>query len=99
MPETTSLFQDGGRMSALISLEAADNAPIVQLKESLCALLTGGPTMMDAQGNKLCQRDGAGKIVAKGDACLSTLGAATADCADAVFFNADFAASGVDVSN
>jgi len=90
-------FTNDGSIAALIPLAAADEAAIQSLKKTVCAQLVGqddGDPMM-----KRCPKDAAGVITAKGDACLATGGPATPDCADALFFKADFAASGVDVTN
>ncbi len=90
-------FTNAGSIAALIPLAAADEAAVQSLKQTLCVLLTGqndgDPTM------KRCPKDAAGVITAKGDACLATGGPATPDCADALSFKADFAASGVDITN
>jgi len=91
-------FKNDGSIAALIPLAAADEAAILSLKQSMCVLLTGqndgDPTL------KRCPKDPAtGIITVQGDACLATGGPATPDCADALFFKSDFAASGVDVTN
>lgn len=90
-------FTNGGSIAAVLPLAAADQVAITSLKQSLCVLLTG-----ESDNDitlKRCPKDAAGVITVKGDACVATGGPATPDCADALFFKADFAASGVDVTN
>lgn len=89
-------FEDGGALSGVIGLSAADHVPVNALKETLCALLTGqndGDPMM-----KHCPVGPDGSIVPAGDACFATGGPAEPGCADALFFQATFAASGVTIN-
>lgn len=89
-------YANGGVVRGMISLAKADQVPIPSLKNTLCVLLVG-----EGDDNNVlhrCVKDGNGGFTAKGDACLATGGPATPDCADALFFEASFAASGVEIS-
>lgn len=88
-------FTPGGHISALLSLEEADNLAVTGEGASLCVVLTGDPGAPNDAGILQCTRDAGGALVVKGDRCLATLGPATADCADALAFEADFASSAV----
>jgi len=87
-------FENGGRLTGYILLEAADAVIIKALKTSLCVVLTADPGM----GNdpKLCTRDANGQIIAKGDWCSTTN--AADGCQDSLALNANFAASAVQIN-
>jgi len=92
-------FTDGGSLGGFITLKDANNVMIASLNESLCALLAGGSdtTTMQGSGATVCATDASANVVYQGDWCSTMNGAATAGCADAVAFQASFAASSVTI--
>ena len=80
-----SKWATAGSLGGYITLEEADTVKIRDLSnKSLCSLLAGDSTLA-------CARDGAGKIVFKGDYCSTDK--TPASCADSVWLAATFAAS------
>jgi len=92
-----SEYKDGGSISGLIPLRAADDFHIVSLKRTLCSFLVNESNVLDDNYVHHCLKDAAGEVMNKGDACIATGGPATPDCADAMFFEAQFTAAGADV--
>jgi hypothetical protein len=79
-----SKWQTSGSLGGYITLEEADEVKIRDLNnKSLCSFLAG-------ESDK-CARDGAGKILFKGDYCSTDKKAGS--CADSVWLAATFAAS------
>ncbi len=86
-------FLTAASVSGIIGLEDADLVRIDCFAETLCARLAGNDAAYvesDATGTTVCRRDGAGKILLQGDACV-----AGGTCADGVVVEASFAASAV----
>ena len=86
-------FHDDGTLDGFIGLEEADGVIVEALGSTLCTLLTP-----DTESGGVCERDGNGDIVFKGDWCSTSNSAATADCADAMRLSATFAASAAKLS-
>jgi hypothetical protein len=83
-----SKWQTSGSLGGYITLEEADEVKIRDLNnKSLCSFLAG-----EAEN---CARDGAGKILFKGDYCSTDKKAGS--CADSVWLAATFAASAAKV--
>jgi hypothetical protein len=96
--DPNALYLHGGHLESYVSLEEADAISISAAEQSLCVLLTGDSfDNCDGIGPVChCKRTG-GVIDFKGDWCSQTNAPATATCADAVRFAADFAASAVTI--
>jgi hypothetical protein len=103
-PDSTHpLFNDGGQLSAYISLEEADSVIITAANESLCVLLSGNATMYGtpsaaAGGANVCKRDSNGNILYQGDWCSTTNAAAASGCSDAVSVAGHFAAGSIAIN-
>ena len=83
--ELCTKWQTAGALGGYITLEAADTVKIRELNnKTLCSFLAGESALA-------CARDGAGKIVYKGDYCATTKSAG--GCQDSVWLAATFAAS------
>ncbi|RYG70662.1 hypothetical protein EON77_13685 [bacterium] len=83
-------WKTAGSLGGYISLEEADKVVLEELENrTLCSFLTNFTT------GKSCERDAAGKIVAKGDYCSTTN--APEGCKDAFWVAATFAASAVKI--
>jgi hypothetical protein len=93
-------FLDGGKLSAYLTLEEADEVVVPELDKSLCLLLAGTDNQYASGGspNKCKRNDADGKILLKGDWCIATNSAATADCADAFVLSASYTASAVEIT-
>ncbi len=89
-------FFPDAQVVAFINLEQADTVPVSPIGQSLCVLLSGdAATFGDgAQPISHCKRTNA-KINFQGDWCSATNQPASAQCKDALYFAAGFAASGV----
>lgn len=84
-------WTDGGSIVAKISVEDADRVPIRSAGcQSLCAILVNDATKTEG---KACKRGSDGKVLAKGDACISGEG-----CNDAWLFSATFSSYGVNIA-
>jgi hypothetical protein len=85
-------------LGGYITLAEADNVEVVQLQESLCALLSiYQEGTKDASTGK-CTTNATG-FVAQGDWCSTTNGPATATCADAYWLSSTFSASAVKIND
>ncbi len=89
-------------LGAYITLAEADKVQVVQLQESLCALLSlYQPGTKSSTGT--CTTNADGSYVAQGDWCTTANGGAggpaTATCADAYWLSSTFAASAVKVAD
>ena len=87
-------FISAGTITALITLEDADQVIVAAAQQSLCAILAGTGTTNSA-GVKVCNRDAGGKNEYQGDTC-STIGGT---CKDSDAFVASYAASSIKINN
>lgn len=82
-------WRTAGAIGGYITLEEADRVLIRDLaNKSLCSFLAGEP-------GSTCARDGAGRIVYRGDYCSTDKAAAS--CADSVWLAATFAGAAVKI--
>jgi hypothetical protein len=96
--QTPAFFPDA-QVVAMINLEQADTIPINALGQSLCVVLSGDSAAYGDGNSPMarCKR-AMGKIVFQGDWCTATNQPASAQCSDALYFAAGFAASGVTIN-
>lgn len=91
------LFESGGKIQGIITLEEADQVKIVDLKQTLCALLVKTDAVTKVDDFTVCKRDGdklAPEVMAAADA-ESTPGGPK----DSVRLAAEFAASSTKIND
>jgi hypothetical protein len=84
-PQSCSRWKTAGALGGYITLKQADKVQVVQLSETLCALLTG------ENDNNACPAD----AFTKGDYCSTT--ESPGGCQDSFWISATFAASAVNI--
>jgi hypothetical protein len=85
-------------LGGYITLAEADKVDVVQIGESLCALLSYDQTGAKDTSTNDCAKDSSGNYIAKGDWCSTSNSAATATCADSFWLSSTFAASAVTIN-
>jgi|GEM_PF-547252 len=88
-------FENGGKIQGVITLEEADQVKIVDLKQTLCTLLTGKFAADKVDGYQVCSREGgalSAEVMASADASSTPDGPK-----DAVKLAAEFAASAIKI--
>jgi hypothetical protein len=91
-------FVDGGRLEAHVSLEEADRVVLTGFEMTLCAALAVDVEAWGEEKGDItrCRREN-GVIAYRGDWCEATDAPADEGCADSMRFEADFAASAVEI--
>jgi hypothetical protein len=86
-------------LGGYITLAEADQVDVVQIGESLCALLSYDQTNSKDSTTNGCAKSSSGAYIAQGDWCSTSNSAATATCADAFWLSSTFAASAVTIDS
>lgn len=91
-------FENGGKIKGMITLEEADQVKIVDLKQTLCALLVPTAEIVDgADGYKVCKREGA--ALSAGVMKVADAASEPGGANDAVGLSAEFAASSIKIKD
>jgi hypothetical protein len=91
-------FENGGKIQGIITLEEADQVKIVDLNQTLCALLVKTSAVVKVGNDTVCKRGDDGKLAAEVLESADT--SSTADGPkDAVRLAAEFAASSIQIKD